>query len=356
MRILSIIGAICVVALAFAFAARADDATDSDNHSAVDVKMATDLSFEDGDLMAHTAYQNVTKLDTDADKDGAYGPVNKRWNRTHDGKWYIELQRNGGDLIDGGVATQDSDAIKRGLTILQWGFDRENDDGGFSCPDTFHSASFFVESAAHALLLLEAAGLDGPYKQQIDEMKKKLRKTGHWFMDPDVKSKGIEGDAPFTHRCYLLAAALGETGVLCHDRDLIRESEAYARDGISRQDASGFNPENGGYDSSYHAVGVWYAERYYTIAAPADLKSDLHDMLQKAVAWEATRIEPDGKVNTEGNSRVDGSDPESDRTGKAKAPAVGQVIRCFGYWALISGDYSYSDLAKKVAGAYRMED
>jgi hypothetical protein len=323
---------------------------DSDGQHGISV----DLAFETSDFMRHTAYRNVAKLDNDDAPSGAYGPVNKEYDETHSGKWFIELQRNGGDLIDGGIAANNSDAIARGLHILKWGFDQEQSDGSFDCPDTFHSASFFIESAAHAFLLIEHSQFKDQFQSQVDDMKPKLHKAALWMIDPDVERKGKEGDAQFTHRKYLDADALGETGILCDDSELIKRSGKFIREGIAMQDPSGYNPEKGGFDSSYHAVGVWYAERYYTIVAGESLRGPLYDMIKKAVAWEATRIADDGTVITEGNSRVGGEGAEKDRTKKAKTPAIGQIFRCFDYWSIISGDQSYQDLAQKVAEAAHM--
>ena len=43
---------------------------------------------------------------------------------------------------------------------------------------------------------------------------------------------------------------------------------------LARQDPSGFNPEKGGWDTSHHAVGLLFAETYYTVvAAPASVAS-----------------------------------------------------------------------------------
>jgi hypothetical protein len=91
------------------------------------------------------------------------------------------------------------------------------------------------------------------------------RPTAHsaalWITDPKNEIPGKKKNMPFTRRRYLVAAALGETGVLTSDSSLVRASEAYVRDGIALQSANGYNPERGGWDSSYHAKGMAYACR-----------------------------------------------------------------------------------------------
>jgi hypothetical protein len=138
--------------------------------------------------------------------------------------------------------------------------------------------------------------------------------------------------------------------VLTHDDALVKTSRDFVNDGLSLQDPSGYNPEKGGYDSSYHVAGVNYAERYYSWVADDELKGKLYGMLSRAVAWEASRIRPDGTVMTEGNTRVSDT-PEHDRAGRAKTVAMGHVFRTFGLWAIMSNDATYQELSARVLAA-----
>jgi hypothetical protein len=115
------------------------------------------------------------------------------------------------------------------------------------------------------------------------------------------------------------------------------------------QDPSGYNPEKGGYDVSYNAGGLEFAERYYTIVANKKLRDGLYDMLRKSIAWQASHVRSDGSVDTTGSTRVDGANAEISPNGAKKKLAVGQVYESFAYWAAISGDKSYENLAYKVA-------
>lgn len=311
--------------------------------------VTADLSFETSDFMRHTAYRNVRKLDNDDAPSGAYGSVNRDWEVTHSGKWYIEEQRNGGDLIIGGISAHNRKAIDRGLKILEWGFRQQKPDGMFPSTDPFHSSSFFVEAAAHACLLLQVSRYGTSYASQIADMTERLRRAAHWMMLPSIEEAGKRENRIFTHRRYLVACALGETGVLAHDDVLIHKSEEYVRDGMSLQDPSGFNPERGGYDSSYNAGGLVFAERYYVLVAPNDIRPALGTMLKNGVAWQASKVAPDGSQITAGNTRVQGIVTETDRAGQAKHIAIGQVFRCFAYWAQISGDAHFGQLAETVA-------
>lgn len=308
-----------------------------------------DLAFETSEFMKATAYRRVDRLAADAAPSGAVTPVNIQWDQNHVGNWYIEEQRYGSDAILGGIAQQDAAAIERGLKILRWGFEQQQSDGSFNCPDAFHSTSFFVEAAAHASLLLGASRYAEQYAGETDWLKPRVRAAALWMMQPSVEVLGRKHNAPYTHRRYLVAAALGEAGVLCTEPALIDRSKDYIREGISLQDPSGFNPEKGGYDCNYQAVGLVFAERYYDLVADQELRRELERMLGKANTWLSNRVLPDGTLDTTGNTRV-GSGQELSRNGVPKKISYPQVYRAFYGWSLISKDPAFARLAEKVFG------
>ena len=317
----------------------------------------TDYKFETGSFMRHTAYHSSTSISTNMSDNGAYSKVNRDFDESHGGKWYIEEQREGWHAIAAGITDQDTSAIDRGLKILNWGWQQQQGDGGFDCGSrgrSFHSTAFFVEASAHACLLLGNSPYASQYQSQVDAMKPKLLKAAHWMVDNEEEGKKY--NKPYTHRRYMVADALGETGVLCGDDGLVDHSKEYVRDGLRMQDAAGFNPEKGGFDVSYNAGGLFFAEEYYTMVASGELKDKLYKMLEKGVAWEAGKIRGDGTIDSSGSTRVDGANSEMSPNGKRKKIAIGEVYETFAYWAAISGDKSYEELADKVAHGPRDRD
>ena len=204
-----------------------------------------------------------------------------------------------------------------------------------------------MEAAAHACLLLNASSLGAQYSPDTGWMTPRLLKAALWMTGPGVEVQGRKGNAPYAHRRYLVAAALGETGVLTANQSLIDHSAQYITEGLNLQDPSGFNPEKGGYDSSYHAVGLVYAERYYDVVAAGELKARLYSMLKSGNAWLATRVLPDGTIDPAGNTRT-GADQEKSRNGVVKALNYGYTYRSFYHWSLISSDASFARLADLV--------
>jgi hypothetical protein len=94
-------------------------------------------------------------------------------------------------------------------------------------------------------LLLDASQYAEQYAAEMDQLRPRVLRAALWMVQPSAEVLGRKHNAPYTHRRYLVAAALGEAGVLCSNQILIDRSKNYIRDGISLQDPSGFNPEKG---------------------------------------------------------------------------------------------------------------
>jgi hypothetical protein len=311
-----------------------------------------DLAFETSAFMKKRVYQNPKRTAADVAPDGAYGPVNIAWDKSHAGNWYVELQHTGFNAIAAGIAQNDTEAIERGLRILEWGFQQQRSDGSFNCPDNFHSTSFFLEAAAHSCLLLQVSQFAERYRRHIDWMKPRIALTARWMTRPEVEGPGLQHNKHLAHRFYLVAAALGESGVLLGDETLVNHSKEYIRMGVAVQDPSGFNPEGPGYDTSYHGIGMYFALVYYTVVADPKTQAEMFPMLKKGMLWLKSRILPDGSINGEGNTRT-GPNAELSRSGKQKALDYLDVFRSFAYFGQITGDNSWLELADKVAEASR---
>jgi hypothetical protein len=309
--------------------------------------VADDLRLETSDFMKTTAYRHADRVAACGTSSGAFSAINIAWEEKRSGVWHIEEQRCGADVIIGGIAEKDSAAIARGLKILHWGFEQQQADGSFACPDAFHSTSFFVEAVAHACLILEASEYAQQYLDETGWLKAHLLKAALWMIQPLVEVQGHKGDAAYNHRLYLVAAAWGETGVLCSNHALLEGAEDYVLEGISLQDPSGFNLEKGGYDSNYQAVGMVFAERYYDLVADGEIRLELKAMLEKANVWLASRLRTDGTLDTSGDTRVE-KGQELSRNEAFRKFSYPQPCRAFFGWSLISGDQSYRQLAEKA--------
>jgi hypothetical protein len=312
------------------------------------------LAFESSDFMKLASYSNPDRLGLDCAPDGAYSPLNRSWDVDHQGHWRIEEQRYGFEAVAGGLAWNRQDVLARAERIFDWGFSQQQPDGSFACDDAYHSTSFFVEAVAHARLLIQASALGPENEPWVDRVKPKLALAAHWMADPAVESRGRRHDSPYNHRDYLDAAALGETGVLCGEPLLVRRSWTYAVQGIGRQAPDGFNPEKGGWDTSYHAVGLDFAITYYSLVADEAMRSRLRPMIERGLTWLEGRLRPDGSVDQSGNTRS-GARQEKGPNGTYKTMSYGSAWRAAYAWAMITRDPRWERMAADLVKGKRAE-
>jgi hypothetical protein len=223
---------------------------------------------------------------------------------------FIEEQRHGEEAIIAGVVHHDSKLWERGVREFACGFAHQGPAGNF--PDTndpFHSTSFFVEGTAHLILVLRGAARSGiavprPLHREVASFLPRLHRAARWMAARRVWQAGLTSDAPYTHRRFLVASALGLTAVLTGDRLLARRAREALEMGLKAQRENGVFPELGGFDSSYQARGIVYAEHY--LAWVRHAPGSLVRAIARGIAWERTRILPSGEVSIAGNTRANG--------------------------------------------------
>jgi hypothetical protein len=319
------------------------------SHSFAALPAETALAFETSDFAKATLYKGGPGIGLSMASSGAFG-MNAPWESTRQGKWYIEYQRVGSDAIGAGLALGNDAAVERGLKMIEWGFAHMEADGSFKCDDAYHSTSFFLESAAYALLLLEASPAHEKWKPRIEALKPQLGKAARWMTKPSVSVPVWSGvQKQFSHRWFACAAALGETAVLLHDKDLLAKAKPLLHGGIRSQLSNGVYPEKGGYDSGYQSAGLIYATHYYAMVADGSDQAALKRSMDKGVAWLVSRISSDGVVSTEGNTRTAGQ--EVGRSGHVKDVEPKFVVRALGFWSDLVHDPALQTVARKVCGA-----
>lgn len=298
------------------------------------------------EFLARVLYSQPSRVANNIGDDGAI-VVNRQVGAGE--RMYIEEQRYGGDLVQMGLATGDDSLVRLGLKVIEWGFRQQAQDGSFpQTGDAFHSVSMFVEGTARAFLSLCEAG-GSQYANVTTEMTPRLVAAARWLQQPDVERTGRSHDAPYTHRRWILAAALGQTAALTRDADMALRAQRYAEDGLAQQLDNGVNPEKGGYDVSYQAVGILHAEHYFVVCHDNELKARVKRMIERAANWELTMITNDGQVLVGDSTRVGN---ETSRSGKVKKVNTKELLQALSYATTIIGDKKYRDKAALVARAH----
>jgi hypothetical protein len=318
--------------------------------SQTSVSSKTDFKHESTNLIANVLYRKPSDLYKLMAPSGAIN-ANVFWEHNQAQYWYIEEQRNSEESIIAGLIKNDPQAIDAGFKMFDWGFAHQAYDGSFFLTgDRFHSTSFFVQAVAHALLVIQQSPDSQKYADQVAKYKPLVHRAARWMISSQIWERGIKRNKAYTHRRYLVAAALGLTGKLTNDQELINYARESIKDGLSLQHSDGVNPEKGGFDSSYQMVGVVYAQRWVTYFPKDSLTPKVVKMIDKALCWQQTRILDSGEISSQDNTRTAGQ--ERRRTGKVKTVSSRSALRAFAYWASVTGNKKWEAIARKIAQYY----
>jgi hypothetical protein len=282
--------------------------------------------------------------------DGA-STLSREWVEGKRKDWFIENQRGGGDLIEAGVVLGDRKLVDAGLREFEWGYARQAKDGGFpETGDAFHSVSVYLIDSARALLVLRAKRDRFPeFVPRMEKMIPQVGAAAEWLLKPGVLEPGKRGDQRYTHRKWILAAALGEAAELTGDQRLARAAADFAAEGIALQHEDGENPEKGGFDVSYQMVDALQGARYYATLdcrTSAALMAQVRRMLEKTCHWEMQRVMANGEIDVTGSTRML---KEPGRNGAIKHTNYKEIIQAFSYTGAITGDPVYRETAERLA-------
>jgi hypothetical protein len=322
------------------------------HHGQVSARLSqeTNHNCESTNLIANVLYQHLPSYYKSMAPSGANG-ANVLWENKQAPTWYIEQQRYGEQLVIGGLIKNNPKAVQAGFKMFDWGFAHQAADGSFSgTRDPFHSTSFFVQAVAHTLLFIQQSPHAQEYAKEVARYTPLVHRAARWMISPRVWERGINNNQPYTHRRYLVATALGLTGKLTGDRELINYAQQSLADGLALQQKDGVNPEKGGSDTSYQMVGVVYAQRWVEYFPEDSLSPKVTAMIDKALSWEKARILPSGKISREGNTRTGGQ--EKGRIGKVKDVDYSTVIRGFAYGQCLDKNKEWGAIAHRIAAYY----
>lgn len=287
--------------------------------------------------------------------------LNCDWEKGNRNNWFIEYQRAGGDLIQAGLVLGDQMLITRGWRQNNWGYSKQKFDNSIDLysfglagttgteqltSDPFHEASFFVESSGRSFLLHKQKGVIA----NTPATPTNVQRAAEWMMDPRIYTKGRRHDLPYTHRRWLLAAALGIAASISNDTNFQSaakaQAEYYARKAISLQESSGIFPEKGGYDVSYQTVSLLFAARYYTVCTNTTLQRQIKNAIVKGLNWELTKIDNRGYIDLTGSTRTG---VEQGLSGRTKGIDFKLLLQGLTFGTVITGDPKYRQAAERVA-------
>lgn len=276
-----------------------------------------------------------------------------------DQKWYeAGMQRGGCRMVIGAVLDGDTARADAAWKAIEVTFAHQLDDGGFESNlkpgDTFpatkvervETACFFLQECSRAILIIQASPRAPQFKERIDALLPKLKHAGEFIesgRDALVWKVGHTAN-----RLLIAAKAFGLTGIVLKDETLKASAGKLVEEALKRRDEGGVFIENKGRDSSYDAVCMLMAQ-VLSIYLP---NPALDDAVQKTMAWLRTRVEDDGKVQVEGNTRTGVGKEASPLAGHPKQVNYPEVAQTFAFYSQLHDDPACLKIAKKV-DAYR---
>jgi hypothetical protein len=117
---------------------------------------------------------------------------------------------------------------------------------------------------------------------------------------PDRVAEMVRGDEHTLNRLFGDAQALMLGGLVSGDENAIATGRKLLRMGLAQQLPNGILPENGGGDSSYQAASIVHLCDIAIFMDSAEIMPELN----RAAAWELSRVTDDGRVETAGNTRT----------------------------------------------------
>jgi hypothetical protein len=299
-----------------------------------------------------------------AEYDGI-GPRAQRFLACEVDTWSMGQQTYTADLVELGVHQRDRSLIDKGAAGVDWAVAVPIDDAGVhilhrecdgkTAPDygATHHTTQWLESMGRAVYLLAASEYAGDFRRKIDSyidrievIADRLVAPSNWQQWEDAIKD--ENGHDFTHRTFMMAAALGLASTLTDDKnDAAKWSEVAARiaqRGIENQTENGVNPERGGYDVQYQMYGVRLAETYYSTLSPdSGVKPELEESIDRAIEWMTGRIDKrTGQINIGDSTRIC-AETNWWSGKKAEVLYAAETIRAFLLWGQVQSDTGLID-------------
>ena len=167
------------------------------------------------------------------------------------------------------------------------------------------------------------------------------------MVEKKIEEPGLKKDAPYTHRYYINAAAIGFSGILLERQDLIQHSQGLIKLGLAKQCADGANPELGGTDTGYHCLGLLLAAQYYSIVADQQMRLALKTMGEKGASWIGSKVPESGDVDSKANTRT-GANGEKRHGTEQKTVMYFTIYKSLAYWGQILGKRDFNLKARNI--------
>jgi len=204
------------------------------------------------------------------------------------------------------------------------------------------SDAFFMADLIEALLILQKGPLAETYKDRLRALDEPILRAAIFMARPDSQHAMLLRDTPTADRLFVDAKALIFAGSYTKAPAVIQVGHRILNVALSRQRPDGVFIEKGGSDSSYNAISLLHLTE---IAAFLE-EPQLMTALRKGFEWQQGRVNSDGSIIVEGNTRTGAS--QEIYFGKPKGIHYHEVARAFALYGTLAKDQVAIDTALKI--------
>ncbi len=300
-------------------------------------KAGLDRQLERTPIIVKNAYRKLPPM-------GRRGQMGNNLPGEGGGGFHLADQQLGDLYVRAGLAYGKPRFIKRGLRAFDYAFARQRSDGSLPEEQT-EGYAFFVEAVAHSALLLQKSRYRARFKGKLRAHRHKVERAARQMITP-LAFGAFKGRNPsYSHTGYSVGTALTLTGKLVHNGAFQRYGRSAIKASLDNQRRGGVNPELGGYDVRYQAVGLVYAERFQVYFPGGRLKRRVEAMTRRGLRWMERRVDRDGYIHWRGSTRAC---RERSGDGDLKTPGYPHAVRAFAYWGALKGRDGYIDEARHL--------
>ena len=239
-----------------------------------------------------------------------------------------------------------ADNAWRGIDVA---FEHQRADGGFDGIDRYMSsgaavetAFFFLQELGRAILVIRQSPHAAHFNDRIAALEPKLRRACDFILAGF--STIIPKVGHTANRVIIAAKAFGTCGIVLHDDTLVAACRKLMTHALTLRDPQGVFIESGGRDSSYNVVSIFFGQ---VLALHVPLP-EFEAALPAAVAWQLTRVLPNGEVDVSGNTRTGVGKEASPFTGETKSVNYPEVIFALTIYGLVHRDEAALAAADRV--------
>ena len=245
-------------------------------------------------------------------------------------------------LVLRGLATGSADDIQATVRSMAYAFEHQAPAGNFannhgvSDVKAVGADAFFLQAFGRIYLLIAESQFRDCGLPLLDALKPKLDRAMRWLASNTDEL--MRQDHLATNCLFFDAVAFDLNGKILNDPSLRQIGKTFARAGLSNQRSDGTFNEHDGADSSYQAVSILNITGLMAHEDDPELRAQYKEAIRRGIAWERTRILPDGEVAVEGNSRTGLGQEEF--MGKKKEVNYPEVALAMLYASIIEDDPS----------------